>query len=124
MQRRIQILLDVSERAEAWPDFAHRGDIERIECAKRIGSEVEHSGISTLRAIEFLITRKRRAGDDSCLELEQHYRARRCVEAGALVMPSAFRPARQIAKEDAPLHVLDAPATKTRPRGAHREDTD
>src|SRR3954453_602963 len=106
------MLLHVSKRAEARPDFAHRLDVEWLESAEGIGSEVQDAAASPARSLELLIAQEYGAGDDPRLELEQHDRAGHRIQTCALIAPAAVSLVRQIAKEDAALHVFDCPATK------------
>src|SRR5688572_19410650 len=72
VERRIQMLLDVPEAAEAGPDFSHRLHIERIEGAEGANIKVERAAVTAFGFLELLIAQENRAGDDASAILEQH----------------------------------------------------
>jgi len=70
IERGVQVLLDVPEGSEPWPDFAHRVDIQWVEGAKRGGIEMKLPRMAALLLLKPLVSHEDAARDDAGLELK------------------------------------------------------
>ena len=82
---------------------------------------MHRAGAAAARAGELLVADEDGAGDDAGLKLEQHDGAGRRAQARARVAESSAALG-QVAEEEPPLHIFDAPAAETLEAVAHRED--